>query len=402
MVNKLHKKVWERFVRMPEGHLLDYVGYNNEVFYPTAEECRASNPNALGWWTPIENGAFFGGLYAYALIKEYDRAPNDQALKEINILMSGLYLLEEVGQVDGFIARGVADDGASHFPFSSDDQLFPWVRAVYAYSKSPACHDKKDAEERLIRVLRAVRSYGWQIPTDIAGLFRGSPLTEHSDWRNASGLLQLAAILADVTKSDEDRAEFERLADEAPQGSIFTRAEIASHGYAVDMIAYLGTKQTWICLGNHLGLQILAELDPKRRDCYLQGMERNGTTALDVIWDINKYDNSKVGFDVNWRRICEKYESWNGDPGLAVKIAMNELELWNKEIAPHRNMENHVLGNALFAAWIAVTSPDVRVAREAYKRLLKCAERVDWDSLHLPYAFVAEAAMLAARRIEIQ
>ena len=400
MINDLHKRVWERFVRMPEGHLLDYAGYNGEVIYPTAEECRTSNPNALGWWTPIENGAFFGGLYAYALIKEYNRAPSKQALKEIKILMDGLYLLEEVGQVDGFIARGVADDGKSHFPFSSDDQVFPWVRAVYAYSKSRACADKADAECRLLRVLRAIRSYGWNIPTDVKGLFRGNSLTEHSDWRNVTGLLQLAAILADITKSAEDWTDFERLADGIPQGSIFTRAEIASHGYAVDMIASLGTKQTWICLGNHLGLEILAKLDLKRRDYYIQGMEHNGITALNVISDMNKYDNSKEGFDVNWRRICERYEDWNGDTKLAVKIAMKELELFDKDIAPHRQQEQHVLGNALFAAWISVTSPDKRVACEAYKRLIKNVANVDWDSLHLPYAFVAESAILAAKQFQ--
>lgn len=396
MIKELHKKVWERFIRMPEGHLLDYAGYGGEVIYPSAEECRTSNPNALGWWTPIENGAFFGGLYAYALIKEYNRFPNEQTKKEIEILMNGLYLLEEVGKVDGFIARGVADDGVSHYLFSSDDQLLPWVRAVYAYSKSNVCTDKKDAKKRLLRVLCAIRSYGWNIPTDIDGFFRGNPMTQHSDWRNVTSLLQLAAILADLTKDAEDWAFFEKIADEIPPGGAVTRTEIASYGYAPDMISFLGTKQTWICLGNHLGLEILAELDKKRSELYLCGMRQNGAAALGVISDMNKYDNSHEGFDINWRRLCARYEDWNNDPKRAVSIAMKEWELLNSEVAPHKNQENHVLGNALFASWVAVTSPDTRVAKEAYKRLCENAERVDWDSLHLPYAFVAEAAMLAA------
>ena len=38
----------------------------------TAEECEKAVPNPLGWWTPIENGAFFTGLYVYALMEKYE------------------------------------------------------------------------------------------------------------------------------------------------------------------------------------------------------------------------------------------------------------------------------------------------------------------------------------------
>ncbi len=30
---------------------------------PTPEECREGKPNALGWWTPVENGSMFNGMY---------------------------------------------------------------------------------------------------------------------------------------------------------------------------------------------------------------------------------------------------------------------------------------------------------------------------------------------------
>lgn len=36
-------------------------------------------PKPLGWWTPIENGAFFTGLYAYALLSSPN--PDPQELK---------------------------------------------------------------------------------------------------------------------------------------------------------------------------------------------------------------------------------------------------------------------------------------------------------------------------------
>lgn len=63
MINRLHRQVWDRFVRTPHGHILDYVGDRGEIYYPTPEQCESAIPNGLGWWTPIENGAFFTGLY---------------------------------------------------------------------------------------------------------------------------------------------------------------------------------------------------------------------------------------------------------------------------------------------------------------------------------------------------
>jgi hypothetical protein len=76
---------------------------------------------------PIENGAFFGGLYLYSLCEKYDFEPDAKLQNEIKILADGLLLLCDVCKCDGCIARGVADDGVSHPPFSSEDQFGPWM-----------------------------------------------------------------------------------------------------------------------------------------------------------------------------------------------------------------------------------------------------------------------------------
>ncbi len=47
---------------MPYGHLLDYADADGHTAIPTACELTAGLPNVLAWGTPIENGAFFGGL----------------------------------------------------------------------------------------------------------------------------------------------------------------------------------------------------------------------------------------------------------------------------------------------------------------------------------------------------
>ena len=147
MKKAFHKLVWERFVRMPYGHVVDYTAPDGTIYIPTKEECEKAMPNPLGWWTPIENGAFFTGLYLYALIAEYNQTKNPKTADEINILVNGLFLLQDVGSVDGFIARGVADDEMAHYPLSSDDQFTPWVLALFSYCRCELRNNKDEVKE---------------------------------------------------------------------------------------------------------------------------------------------------------------------------------------------------------------------------------------------------------------
>jgi hypothetical protein len=48
--------------------LLDFTDLDGSVIIPTPEECLAGKPNALGWWSPIENGAMFNGMYLDGMV----------------------------------------------------------------------------------------------------------------------------------------------------------------------------------------------------------------------------------------------------------------------------------------------------------------------------------------------
>src|SRR5277367_2909754 len=56
-VEQAHTVLWSKFITR-DGIILDFEGD-----LPTPEECRLGKPNALGWWTPIENGPMLTGLY---------------------------------------------------------------------------------------------------------------------------------------------------------------------------------------------------------------------------------------------------------------------------------------------------------------------------------------------------
>lgn len=389
----LHDLVWTRFVRMPYGHIIDYTDEDGNVYVPTPEECQRAIPNPLGWWTPIENGAFFTGLYLYALIEKYNRHRDEKTAAEIKILVKGLFLLQDVSRTQGFIARGVSHDGHSHYPFSSDDQFTPWVLALYSFYKCKLCENKDEVRSRLLRALCAVRDLGWSIPCEIEGLthigWGNSPM-----WRCVCKMLFCARIIYELTNDKSDLEHYLSLAEGCPDGSVFTRLEIASHGYSHDLVAFLGTKQNWICACSHFGLKELARLDKDNFQYYKDGITSDGITALGVINDIKKYDNQRGGFDINWRRINHLWEDFNNDKSKGLDIARRENVYWQSEVVPHRKMEHEILGNALFCALIAITCENEKISSEAKKRLLTSCEQVDFDGLRLSYAFVAESGMI--------
>ncbi len=120
------------------GIVNDFVGER-----PTANDCRLSDPTPFGWWTPIEDGAFFTGLYLIAVCDRAKRTKNETDKDKARILAQGLLKLASVSDVPGFIARGVSTDGKTHYPNGSNDQTIPWVCGLYYYLKTDIPSAKK-------------------------------------------------------------------------------------------------------------------------------------------------------------------------------------------------------------------------------------------------------------------
>ena len=55
-VEQAHNVLWSKFIG-DDGLIHDYVGE-----LPTPEDCEQGRPNAIGWWSPIENGPMFTGF----------------------------------------------------------------------------------------------------------------------------------------------------------------------------------------------------------------------------------------------------------------------------------------------------------------------------------------------------
>ena len=129
-VEDAHTNLVARFVG-PEGLLRDYEG---EI--PTPADCRDCRPNAMGWWSPIENGPMFTGPYLEAVCVRARKTGSaaDRALARK--LAGGLMRAASVSDVKGMVVRGFGTDGVCHYPLGSEDQTIPWFYGLYAYWRS--------------------------------------------------------------------------------------------------------------------------------------------------------------------------------------------------------------------------------------------------------------------------
>jgi hypothetical protein len=255
------------------------------------------------------------------------------------------------------------------------------------------CADCAHVRERLLRVLLALRKYEWKIPCDAEGLFYKWGWLNEKSWRGVVMLLFCSRIIYELTGDQKDRQYFEELIHSVPKDGIFKRSEIVSQGYSHDMITSFGN-QTWICLYCHLAIRELIPLDPDRESIYKLCLYNNGVTALKNVYSIKKYDNKCGGFDMDWRKMNTLWEDYEKDTTKGTAISEKQSSYWNQHLVPHRHMEHHILGNALFAAWAAATCEDERIEKKAMEVLKEEIAKIDWNSLHLSYAFAAESALI--------
>ncbi len=329
------------------------------------------------------------------MIEKYNRTKCKKTAEEIGILIKGLSLLQDVATVDGFIARGVADDGVGHYPMSAECQIFPWILAMNAYYRSELCADRDEIKNRLLRVLLALRENDFKIPHDKKGAFYPGGWLNGNAWRPVTMLVYSARLIYELTKDENDLLRFRTLMSAVPQNSVFSREEILSQGSCHEMLTSFGN-QTWICLYAHLAIRELLWLDPDRSEIYQRGLYMNGVTALKNLPSIKKYDNVRGGFGIDWRPLCALWEDSGPNFERGTEIAQRQFAYWHEHIVPHRNMEHSVLGNALFAMWTAVTCEDERIVKQAVKEMEERIPLVDWAGLRISYAFVAESALIFA------
>lgn len=390
-IEKAHNELWKRFVYRPFGILLDFAGLDGEISIPTPEECKEGKINAMSWWTPIENGAFFNGLYLSGLCDAWKLTGDEEKKREAHVLSKGLILLAEVGETPGFIARGVSFDGKSHYRIGSDDQTAPWFYGLWKYARSgiPADNEKAEIIALMERIAKAMKAKGWYVPCDGTDQTRGDFIGK--DFRDVARLLFILRAMYDLTGDEGWLEEYNTRLMEKPEGSNYSRLEICEGGMSWDMGRNLEMSyQLWVIGGAQASLKALVcmEQNEEIRLKYLEGMRINGYMAMPLIFRYIDFDTS-AGYDINWRIMNNLWKPQNSVEE-AVELALEQLRVWEKKAMPARIIENRYMREPLFAAWIISMSGDRALIDRAENLVYSCLCHFDWSKLYTSLFFIAE------------
>lgn len=389
IVEQAHAELWKHRIDS-HGLILDFVG---EI--PTPEDCALGKPNAIGWWSPIENGPMLTGLYLPAICERARRSGTPEDRANAGRLASGLLRCASVSTVPGFIARGMGTDGQCHYPLGSDDQTHPWFYGLHAYVTSgiPTDEERDRIVKKMSDVADALESNDWRCPCD--GIFRGQfrgGFQGHL-FRDAVRYLFMLRAMHDVTR---DRIWLDRyrqaLAEHPPQSNL-TRMEICAAGYGPDReaIGNLDEHQMWIYVGSQGSLANLVtlETEPSLQAQYRAGLVINATNALAAVAAYLSFDNDdqQVFGNANWR---EGYPHWvpQQTQAEAEKLARSGDRT---KLGGRKSYEARLMRNPLAAAAIVALAGD-QTGRDPIESAIR---HYDYHQLYMSEFLFAEVAYYA-------
>jgi hypothetical protein len=393
-IDRAHAETWRRFID-EHGVMRDYVGE-----LPTPEDCRLGRPNAIGWWSPIENGPMFTGIYLHAMVERARRSGTAADKNQARRLAQGLLKCASVSDVPGFVARGVGSDGKCHYPLSSDDQMHPWFLGLHAYllSDIPSADERTVLVAKVREVADVLESTGWRVPCDGAfkGDFRGAFKGEH--FRDAARYVYMLRATYDMTGDAVWLERYRQALGEKPPGSAETRQEICALGCPRDLgfIPTLQKGQFWIYVGTQAGLLRLAavETDAAAKAAYRKGLDVTAQFALSSVDTHAMFDNGDQGFfgTADWR---VANVTWFPQPTQKEAERLARIVDFKKR-GPRKNYEATWMRHPLAAAAVVALAGDA----SARAQVLKAIRHYDYAKLNMAEFFFAEVAYYALPEIK--
>jgi hypothetical protein len=389
-IEKAHEQIWSIFMDLENGLLYDYIDSSVRNRIPTPEECKKGMPNALSWWVPNENGAFFNGIYLDALCKRWKVKKDNISESEARKVASGLKLLAQVGRKNGFIARGISNDGVSHFPVSSPDQVYPWFYGLWHYVRSgiPKEVERATTITLMEEVADALKENNWRIPCerddlDYFGDFAGSGFSD------CARLVSILRFMYDLTGQEKWIKLYHSILNERPSHSSQTRLEILAEG-----IAYKPPDEHnsfWTSSMDQAALKELYRLEETEsiRMQFKHGLDINAERAVAHIVQYKAFDNKNdLVFNPDWRILNQL---WKPQKTMtdALELAEQQLEMWN-EISPRKEYELFYMLEPLNACWIVVLSGNMEIIKPVKEDIRSLLTYYDWSKMSYSMFFIGE------------
>lgn len=386
-----HAEIWRRLIDR-HGVMLDFSELDGSVAIPEPDECRLGKPNALGWWSPIENGAFFNGLYMDAAVGRWRMTRATPDAEKARRLAQGLMLLASIGTVKGFVGRGVATDGRAHYPMGSDDQTLPWFYGLWRFLDSGIAtgEEKASIGAKLVEVADEIVRRNWDLPAEdpfrTRGCFRGFLFYQ------APRLLFVAKLIHKITGDLKWNTIYQDALRERGGEGNRSRLEFCERGMVYDH-AHGGRRHSWTTSNCVAAMRALWELEEDRaiRAAMLAGLQASATVAMESLPIALKFDNDEERhFESDWRKLNA---SWV--PQTSALEAQDLAQAQSRELgklSPRRGQELSYVREPVFAAWIATLAPDKATLKQREADLLRVLGHYHYDRLRYSQFFPAEAA----------
>ena len=383
-----HTEIWRRFIDK-FGIMIDFADLDGSVSLPTPEELRAGKPNALGWWAPIENGAMFNGLYMDAAILRWQRTRSAEDAAKARRLMQGLLLLNSISDVKGFVGRGVAADGRSHYAMGSNDQTLPWFLGLWRYWSSglATAEEKQRITTHLVETAEAIVAMKWQMPAEQPFGKRGS--FGGFGFDSSPRLLFVCKALHQVTGDAKwDQLYRDALVERGGKENR-TRLEICQHGMVFEYARY----HTWTsctCVGAVRALWEM-EKDESIRAAYAQGLQASADLAFKSLPMAEKFDNADTShFEMDWRVMNADWKPQQTEQE-AQDLAHVQLKNFIK-VSPRRPKETEFVREPTAAAWVVTLAPDPAILKTRAPDVERVIAHYDYTRLYYSQFFWSDSA----------
>ncbi len=387
-VQQAHSEIWRRFIDK-HGVMIDFTALDGSVDLPTPEECRDGKPNALGWWSPIENGAMFNGLYMDAAVNRWRHTKSVEDAEKARRLMEGLLLLNSISDVKGFVGRGVSTDGKSHYPMGSNDQTFPWFYGLWRYLESGLAtqSERQRIVARLVETTDVLVNLKWSMPAEQPFVRRGS--FAGFSFESAPRLLFVCKIMHAVTADAKWDALYRQSLIERGGKENASRLETCERGMVFDYAPY----HSWTSCSCVAALRSLWELetDATVKSAFARGLQASADLAMKSLPMASKFDhNDPSTFNPDWRMMNQFWKPQQTE-AEAQDVAHRQLKEFLK-VSPRRAKETEFVREPTAAAWIVTLAPDAALLRQRADDVKQLIARYDYRRLHYSQFFWVESA----------
>lgn len=403
-------EIEKRFIHKSTGLPLNYTGLDGTVILPSEEEVEQGKPSMLSWNCPIEDGAYYGGLYLSALVNLalYSDIPVKTAAKRV---ANGLISLSET-ETDGFVARNYIGDKKVHYAIGSNDQTFPWFYGLWMYYRSniPTNEEKANIKERLSSVALALEKLDWKIPSDPLSVgFRGDYKTKTVN--DVAKLLFIHRAMYELTSNDEWLDKYHKYLNSYPDKSDEKRIDILRRGAAVEEYDH---GSVFYCIkdgeaaeevfGQPVSLMtypfftkamvdialralIDMETDDDIKEAYNEGLLKDAEASLSHIERYKGFDISNAPrFSLDWRAMNVMWKPHN-TANEAHEIAWSQMSVWFRE-CPRFPYENAFVREPLYAGFVSVLGR-AEVSSSDKEKIIDMLNHYPWEKLNTSTFYVA-------------